>query len=136
MLSMPRSFCTTELQKTENSMPHIPLPVLKECLSDMFYSRCCLADWNCMGNISLEEAFLFGGRQVKEKWNIIPLCHRHHSVGVWMESGLLNKEKNEWVALNRASEDELDRYSKVQNLRAKREYLNEKYGKEWNIHKL
>jgi hypothetical protein len=53
----------------------------------------------------------------------------HHAVNKYQDSGDLNKEKNEWIALNRATDEDLQRISKLINYQAKRDYLNQKYGK-------
>lgn len=97
-------------------------------LSDSYYERCARAsDGGCMGNISFEEVILYAGRQLKEKWAIIPLCHRHHGIGVWMGRGDMDKRKNEWIALNRATVAELKRISKATDYIERRKYLNKIY---------
>lgn len=114
-------------------MPKIPSNILENILSDPKYKRCIRADeGNCSGNISFEEVFLFGGKQIKEKWNIIPLCHKHHGIGIWMDTGFLNKRMNEWYALNQATDEELERYSKIRNLIKYRELLNGEFPRESN----
>ena len=47
----------------------------------------------------------------------------------WQDCGILNKEINEWIALNRASDEELEAVSKAIDYKRKREYLNGKYSK-------
>jgi len=105
------------------------IDVLNEILSDPKYKICSFAGKECNGNISFEHALIFAGSKIDEKFAIIPICHRHHSIGIWQDKGLLNKEKNVWVALNQMSDDELARYSKAQDLFAMKDFLNEKYDK-------
>lgn len=111
-------------------MPHIPHEILEVLLSDPKYAICARAlEGECSGNISFEEAIVYAGRQVKELWAIIALCHRHHGIGIWAERGsLLNKRKNEWLALNQASDADLRRFSKAIDYVARRAYLNKLYG--------
>jgi hypothetical protein len=61
-------------------------------------------------------------------WNYIPLCEYHHSVGKFQDGGALDKEKNTWMALNRATNEELIKYSKCVDYIKLRERLNIKYG--------
>lgn len=77
--------------------------------------------------MTLEHALLYGGRQMDEPFAIIGLCSLAHSIGPWMDTGILDKEINEWIAVNRMTEEDMDRYPKV-NWRQKKAYLNDKYG--------
>lgn len=89
---------------------------------------CALKDGNCGGRITWEHTLTYGSNQIDEAWAIIKLCEAHHSVGMYQDNGLLNKEKNIWVALNRATDEELLKYSKAIPYIEKRERLNKKYG--------
>jgi len=89
---------------------------------------CALKDNNCSGRITWEHCLCYGGKQIDEAWSIIKICAKHHSVDQYQDSGLLNKEKNIWIALNKATDEELLKYSKVINYIEKRKQLNEKYG--------
>jgi len=110
-------------------MPYIPLDLLQNVLKDPFYKKCARAsEGGCSGRITFEEVILFSGRQIKSGWNVLPLCCRHHSVLQFQDAGLLDKEKNQWIALNRASEAELKAISKVKNWLKVREILNKKFG--------
>lgn len=82
----------------------------------------------CAGRITWEHSFQYGGKQVDEAWGIIKICSRHHSVDQYQDNGLLNKEKNLWVALNKATDEELHPYCKVIDYIQKRADLNKKYG--------
>jgi len=110
-------------------MRKIPLELLKDILSDPYYKTCCRADeGDCDGRITLEHVFIYAGRQINEKWAIIPLCLRHHSIFPYQDNGLLDKRKNELISLNRATDSEMNRYSKIINLKKRRDYLRELYG--------
>ncbi len=72
--------------------------------------------------IEWEHAIKFRGRELQKKWAIIPICyHVHRGDG-------LNKEINVWIALNRATDEELKEISLSENMIEKRNRLNEKYG--------
>lgn len=71
---------------------------------------------------------IYAGKKIQEPWAIIPLCARHHAVDFFQDAGTMKKEKNKWVALNRASDEELVRFSKIVDLKRERERLNEVYG--------
>lgn len=90
---------------------------------------CALEDENCQGRITREHCLIYGGRQIDEAWAIIKICAWHHSVDEFQDGGGLNKEKNVWVALNRATDEELLKYSKAINYIEMRNRLNKKYGK-------
>lgn len=85
-------------------------------------------DGNCAGRITFEHALIYGGKQIDETWAILHLCEFHHAVGIYQDGGDLNKEKNVWIALNRATEQELIKYSKAVNYLQLRERLNKIYG--------
>ena len=102
-------------------MRFIPLTLLSEMLSDSFYEKCCLC-WE--KPIQFHHAIIFGGQQQNEKFCIVPLCKKCHD----MEKRRDINEKISWIVLNRASAEELKRYSKVENLLAKKIRLNEKFG--------
>ena len=71
--------------------------------------------------IEWEHTLLFGNRQIQERWAIISICWRVH------RGPLLNKEINIWIALNRATDDELKAISKARDFLKYRDYLNKKY---------
>jgi hypothetical protein len=109
-------------------MSKIPKELLKEILADPFYRRCCLFDSDCSGRITFEHSLIYAGKQLQEKFAIIPLCEFHHSIGKHLDGGNMVKEKNEWVALSRATPEELQKYSKAIDLMRKLKYLQGKYG--------
>jgi hypothetical protein len=60
---------------------------------------------------------------VNEIWAIIPICWLVH------RGGKLDKRINEWIALNRATDEDLAKYPKKEaEWRKGRELLNRRYG--------
>lgn len=109
-------------------MGKIPKEILNDILLDPFYKRCVRAEFgDCGGRITFEHAIIYAGRQVSEKWAIIPLCSRHHSVNEYQDSGLLDKRFNEWIAINRMTPEIEARFPRF-NWAQKRGYLNGIYG--------
>lgn len=110
-------------------MRKIPPKLREEIAHDPYYQKCSRAvDGGCAGRITWEHAIIYAGRQVNEKWAIIPLCERHHGVNSYQDRGIMDKDRNVQIALNRATESELDAISKVINYRAWRDRLNKIYG--------
>ena len=105
-------------------------PKLRKIIDeDKYYKTCARSkDGGCGGRITIEHALIFAGKQIDELWNLIPLCERHHAVLNYQDNGDLQKEKNVWIALNRAIDQELEAISKVIDYKKRRDYLNEKYG--------
>jgi hypothetical protein len=111
---------------------NIPPKLREELASLPYYKRCArrglLLDHECGADpitgklIEWEHCFIFGGKQIQEKWAIIPICYKVH------RGGELDKEINRWIALNRATNEELKKYSKAIDYIEMRERLNRKYG--------
>lgn len=85
-------------------------------------------DGGCIGRITWEHTLIYAGKQIDEVWAIIKLCEYHHDVNTQQGNGDLQKEKNVWIALNRATDQELIKYSKAINYINERERLNKIYG--------
>lgn len=85
-------------------------------------------DGNCIGRITFEHTLIYAGKQIDEVWAIIKLCEYHHDVNTQQGNGDLQKEKNIWIALNRATDEELLKYSKVVNYLEMKKRLNKIYG--------
>jgi len=81
----------------------------------------------CDGRITWEHAIIHAGRQVDAAWAIVKLCERHHAVGQYQDGGDLDKEKNVFLALSQATDEELRTHSKAIDYVALRERLHEKY---------
>jgi len=76
-------------------------PTMKSCAYKTYPER---GSAHCSGRITWEHAFIYAGRQINEEWAIIPLCWFHH-----LGAGL-NKRFNEYLALRRATEEDLKKY--------------------------
>lgn len=99
-------------------------PKLKQIiLADPYYQRCArFKEGTCDGRITWEHCWIYGGRQINEVWAIIPLCWYHH-----LGKGL-DKQKNRYLSLKRASVQDLLKYPKKAWLQLI-EYLNGIYDK-------
>ena len=110
----------------------MPAKLRKQLSTDPFMSKCArkelLQDHTCQGRITWEHVFIFAGKQIQEDWAIIPLCELAHSVNRFQDSGILNKQINKWIALNRATDLQLIRHSVVENYIYERRRLNSIYG--------
>lgn len=112
-------------------MRPIPPGLKTKMIFDPFYEECCLKGINsheCAGRITWEHAIILAGRQLNEIWAILPICERGHAVNQFQDAGTLDKELNLWVALNRATYEELKAISKSTDYQRERSRLNEKYG--------
>lgn len=91
---------------------------------DPFYERCCITGALAKNTkVEWHHNLIFAGRQVQEKWCILPLrADIHHDIVKY-------KEQCDWIMLNRADDDTLRRFSKAKNLIWERERLNKIYGK-------
>jgi len=102
-------------------MRAIPQKLRREMALDHYYLTCARADTGeCSGRITWEHAFIFAGKQINEKWAIIPLCHYHH-LGAGLE-----KEINQLISLRRASAEDLAKYPRV-DWGQKLKYLEKQY---------
>lgn len=89
--------------------------------NDPFYKKCCISG-STSEKIEWHHNLIYAGKQVQEKWCILPLAKSiHDKIEIY-------KDQVDWLMLNRATDNELARYSKVIDLKAKRERLNKIYG--------
>jgi len=86
------------------------------------------SDGNCDGRITWEHALVYAGRQIDEVWAIIKLCEYHHAVNNYQDGSGMDKQKNIWIALNRATDEQLQQYSKSVDYIKMRDRLNTIYG--------
>lgn len=111
----------------------IPKRLREEMQSDPMYKTCTRAemlhDHECMPDpltgrlIEWEHAMVYAGKKVNKKWAIIPLCWLVH------RGGKLDKRINEWIALNRATEEDLAEYpKKAGEWIQKKKWLNKALG--------
>lgn len=95
-------------------MNNTPKKLNDEMSSDKFYKVCAREHHGgCGGRITREHALTYAGRQIQEKFAIIPLCERHHGVCQYMDNGDLDKRFNEWVAISRMSLSDMAKYPNV-----------------------
>lgn len=108
----------------------IPKKMREEMERDPFYHRCAITGTRRgpYAKVEWHHAFKFKGERVNEKWCIIHLLKRIHDRADVREV----KEYIDWMILNRADDETLRRYSKAEDLLAKRERLNKKYEDEKN----
>lgn len=105
-------------------MRPIPAKLRDELAADPFYKRCCITGALATNTkVDWHHNMTWQGRQLQEKWAILPLEKDVH------DNIVRYKEKCDWIMLNRATEDDLRRYSKAENLMRKRDILNQKYGR-------
>ena len=94
-------------------MAKIPEELREEMASDPYYTKCARAsEHNCQGRITWEHPWQYAGKQIQEKWAIIPICEFHHAVGKFQDGGDLNKQENQKIALMRATPADLKKYPK------------------------
>lgn len=105
-------------------MRPIPDRMRAEMQADPFYQRCCLTGKQAgVARIEWHHNLIFAGRQVNEKFCILPLCKTMHSKA----NNVQVRELLDWVMVNRATDEELQRFSKVINWVQRKKYLNGKY---------
>lgn len=112
-------------------MNHIPTKLKKEILANPEYKTCMLKAWPghiCGGRITLEHALIYAGRQVQARFAIIAACARGHEVDQYQDAHTMDKELNHWVALNRATDQELESISKAFDWKRERQRLNGLFG--------
>lgn len=113
-------------------MNNMPLKLRKQCARDPRYKTCmrneALHDHECAPDpltgrmIEWEHAMIYAGKQIQLRWAVISSCW-------WAHRGPgLNKEINEWIAINRAEDHELLAISKAEDYFQVRSVLNRKYG--------
>ena len=85
------------------------------------------SEMDCQGRLTWEHAVMHAGRQIDEPWAILKLCEFHHAVNTFQDGGKLDKEKHVWLALNRATDEELKTISQAIDYLALKERLNLKY---------
>lgn len=113
-------------------MNNMPLKLRRDCASDIFYTRCArqdaLHDHVCAASpltgklIEWEHAIIFANNQVQQKFALVPLCW-------WAHSGPgLKKQINVWIALNRATDEEIVSISRAVDYFRVRALLNKQFG--------
>ena len=103
-------------------MTPIPPKLRQEMADDLFYKQCCITG-KTDEKIEWHHSYRFAGKNVQEKWRILPLAKSVHDNITYYQ------EQCEHIMLNRADEATLKKYSKAVDLIRKRDYLNKKYEK-------
>lgn len=85
-------------------MRPIPMKLRKEIAADPWMKICCHPD--CSRKPEWEHAWIYAGKQINEKWAIIPVCEYHH------RGPGLDKDFNRRIALSRATDADLAKYPK------------------------
>ncbi len=90
--------------------------------------KCCrFSEGNCQGRLTKDHTIIYAGKQLQEDWAIVDVCEYHHAVDNFQDGGDLNREKHVWIALNRATDEELLRVSRAIDYIALKDRLNKKY---------
>lgn len=79
----------------------------EQLAADHEYRVCARRSDECEGRITWEHALTYAGKQVQERFAIIPLCVYHH-----LGAGL-NKRWNIDYAMSRATEEDKSRYPRL-----------------------
>lgn len=118
----------------ENFMRLTPTPpeVLESLMahpsSNWCWRKMLLRDHECEGRLTWEHAMLHAGKRVNEVWAIIRICAKAHSVDQFQDCGILNKEINHWIAMNRIKNwDGVERKYPRTSWRREFQYLNGLY---------
>ncbi len=103
----------------------IPLALRKKMDAQPYYHRCAITGTRSgpYAKIDWHHAFTWKGQRVNEEWCIIPLLKRIHDKA--STKGV--KDFVDYLILNRADDATLRRYSKAEDLLAKRDRLNKRY---------
>lgn len=84
---------------------------------------------SCEGRDTNEHAIIVAGKKVQRFWAIIKCCAKHHGVDFHQDAHTeAPKRAREWVALNRASDEDLMEFPKA-NLIKLRAIRNGEFGK-------
>jgi len=106
-------------------MRAIPQKLKNELEQDTWYKRCCLTGrTRVQEKIEWHHAFAFAGRQINERWCILPLAKSIHD----REKEREIKDRLNWIMFNRADEETLKKYSKAIDLIWLKNSLNKQYG--------
>jgi len=91
----------------------IPKKMREEMANDDYYKFCArLNEGNCSGRITFEHALIYAGKQIQEKFAILPICEYHHSIGKHMDDGDLNKSLHHYLAISRMTTQDKIKYPK------------------------
>lgn len=101
----------------------IPKKIRDEMSEDPFYQQCCITGTpNTSAKVEWHHNLIYAGKQVQEKFAILPLREDIH------RNIVKYKEKCNWIMLNRATPEQLEKYSKAINYKRELDRLNKIYG--------
>lgn len=104
-------------------MRKIEPKLVKELEADPFYKQCCITGLSHKAvKIDWHHNLIYGGKQVNAKFCILPLADFVH------RNIVKHKEKCDWIMWNRATPEEIQKYSKAINYQRELQRLNKKYG--------
>lgn len=105
-------------------MNQIPPKLRREIEADPYYKNCCITGMPAtLVKIEWHHNFIYAGRQVQEKWCILPIDREMHKQ---VRGDREMRERLDWEMLSRATDEELKKYSRA-GLIEKRERLRKKY---------
>jgi len=111
-------------------MNNTPPKLQEEMNNDPEYKTCMrrelFHDHECKGRMTREHALIYAGRQIQEKFAIISICAWSHDVDEHQGGNNLDKPKNEYIALLRATDEDLRKYPN-RDWKQHLKYLNGKY---------
>lgn len=87
-------------------MRPIPQKLRKELAQDLFMQTCVFMV-NCEGKVEWHHAIIYAGKQVNERWAILPVCEYHHR-GPGFDAEYLRQ-----IAYGRATPGDLAKYPKI-----------------------
>lgn len=79
--------------------------IRQEMAEDPFYEQCCFC--GTMQEIQWHHVWIYEGRQIDEKWAIVPACARHHRE---LEGNIELRQFFEMTSMMLATEEDLAKY--------------------------
>lgn len=108
-------------------MNNIPKKLRKEMAADPYYKVCAVTGdrGTRTDPIQWHHNLIFGGKQVQEKFCILPIKRSIH----FKANDKTVKARLDWIMLSRATEEQLTHYSKAIDRRFELAMLSEVYGR-------
>lgn len=98
----------------------IPQRIRKQLAVDPDMQECKRwREQTCKGRITWEHCWLWQNKQIQETFAIIPLCWKHHLINI-------NKELNQYYSIKKATQEDFDKYPRI-DWKQKKIYLLNKY---------
>lgn len=105
-------------------MRPIPPELKEEMSNDIYYKQCCLSSLgNCSNEIQWHHNLIFGGKQVNEKFCILPVCKYHHDIA----NNRYIRERLDHIMLQRATDEQLKPFCKAINWIERKKTLAKMY---------